>query len=99
MNPNYHKSEKGQAIVYLVLGFVVFLGFVALALDGGMALADRRHSQNSADAASLAGGGEASLYLENQYMYYSNWSCSAGAVIGAMNLAEVTAVNRAAANN
>jgi len=99
MNAKYHNSEKGQAIVFLVLGLVVFLGFVALALDGGMALADRRHSQNSADAASLAGGGEASLYLENQHMYYSNWNCSAGAVIGAMNLAEVTAVNRAAANN
>jgi hypothetical protein len=58
-------SEKGQAIVYLVLGFVVFLGFVALAIDGGMALADRRHAQNAADAASLAGGGKAATILVN----------------------------------
>ncbi len=56
MNAKYHDSEKGQAIVFLVLGLVVFLGFVALAIDGGMALADRRHSQNSADASSLSPG-------------------------------------------
>jgi len=36
---------------------VVFFGFVALAIDGGMALADRRNAQNVADSASLAGGG------------------------------------------
>ena len=99
MNAKYHDSEKGQAIVFLVLGLVVFLGFVALAIDGGMALADRRNSQNSADAAALAGGGEAALYLENQHMYYNNWNCNAGDVLDAMDLAEVTAVNRAAANN
>ena len=58
-----HESEKGQAIVFLVLGLVVFMGFVALAIDGGMAFADRRHSQNGSDAASLAGGGEAALYI------------------------------------
>lgn len=63
MNRKYHNSEKGQAIVYLVLGLVVFLGFVALAVDGGMALADRRHSQNLADASSLAGGGKAATIL------------------------------------
>ena len=61
MNSKKCNSEKGQAIVYLVIGMVVFLGFVALAIDGGMALADRRRSQNGADAASLAGGAAASL--------------------------------------
>jgi Flp pilus assembly protein TadG len=64
MNNPYHVSEKGQAIVFLVIGLVVFLGFVAMAIDGGMALADRRHVQNSADAGSLAGGGNAALSLE-----------------------------------
>ncbi len=63
MNTKPQNSEKGQAIVFLVIGLVVFLGFVALAIDGGMALADRRHEQNAADAASLAGGGKAALDL------------------------------------
>jgi Flp pilus assembly protein TadG len=91
-----YNSEKGQAIVYLVVGLVVFLGFVALAIDGGMALADRRHSQNGADAASLAGGAEAALRLETLGIDSSNWSC--GAVSVAETDAEHTSITRAAAN-
>ena len=77
MNIEKNKSESGQAIVYLVIGLVVFLGFVALAIDGGMALADRRNVQNAADAASLAGGAAAGLYLENKLYLSCNevWSC------------------------
>jgi hypothetical protein len=63
MNTNHLISERGQAIVYLVLGLVVFFGFVALAIDGGMVLADRRNEQNAADAASLAGGAKAASDL------------------------------------
>lgn len=55
MNTKHFNSEKGQAIVYLVIGLVVFLGFVALAIDGGMVLADRRDAQNATDASALAG--------------------------------------------
>jgi hypothetical protein len=95
-NPN--KSERGQAIVYLVLGLVVFLGFVALAIDGGMALADRRNSQNAADAASLAGGGEAADILsQTAPVCYTYWTCSdAGA---AMSHGDIAAKNRAQQNN
>jgi hypothetical protein len=65
MNNHPKKTEQGQAIVYLVLGIIVFFGFVALAIDGGMVLADRRHEQNAADAASLAGGSKAAEILTN----------------------------------
>lgn len=95
MNSKKCNSEKGQAIVYLVIGMVVFLGFVALAIDGGMALADRRRSQNGADAASLAGGAAASLVLENDHITYQNWSCYAPA----RNSAVDTAISRASANS
>src|SRR5512135_2247697 len=79
MNVKYANSEKGQAIVYLVLGLIVFFGFVALAIDGGMALADRRNSQNASDASSLAGGGEAARILEQAGpVCYENWSCNGG---------------------
>jgi hypothetical protein len=97
----HHKSEQGQAIVFLVLGLVVFMGFVALAIDGGMAFSDRRHSQNGSDAASLAGGGEAALYLENSHVMYQNWNenCASDPDIwAAMQLAEAKAIERAGTN-
>ncbi len=101
MDANHSNYEKGQAIVYLVLGIVVFLGFVALAIDGGMVLADRRHDQNVADAASLAGGGAAALHLAKNLGYTCDqqWTCANNSVI---NNAEVDArkeaVDRAGAN-
>jgi len=93
-----HASEKGQAIVFLVVGLVVFLGFVALAIDGGMAYADRRYAQNSSDAASLAGGGEAALYLENNEVKYSSWDCNDPDVVYAEGIAITEAIQRAANN-
>jgi hypothetical protein len=93
-------TEKGQAIVYLVIGLVVFLGFVALAIDGGMALADRRHAQNGADAASLAGGGAAAEYMEAKNVTTLNWDCyNNGNILAAIGQAENTAIQRAGANN
>jgi Flp pilus assembly protein TadG len=50
-----YPSENGQAIVLLAISIVVLLGFTALAVDGGMVFSDRRHAQNAADAAALAG--------------------------------------------
>jgi hypothetical protein len=98
MNAKNINSEKGQVIVYLVLGLVVFLGFVALAIDGGMALADRRHLQNAADAASLAGGGKVAFNLENAIppVTTANWNC--GSLNWAKNNAEVAAFDRAKTN-
>jgi len=97
MNKISHNSEKGQAIVFLVIGLVVFLGFVAMAIDGGMALADRRHEQNAADAASLAGGGQAAQDLEVHNKTAADWSCSD--VTFAMNNGEYAAISRADAND
>ena len=76
MQKTFHPSEQGQVIIFLVVGLVAFLGFVGLAIDGGMAYSDRRYAQNSSDASSLAGGGEAVLHLENTHVFYETWSCS-----------------------
>jgi Flp pilus assembly protein TadG len=54
MNPK-HTSERGQAIVLLVLGIVAILGLAALSIDGGRVYTERRQLQNAADAAALAG--------------------------------------------
>ncbi len=45
---------RGQVLVLLALGFVAFLGFVALSIDGGMILSARRRAQAAADSAALA---------------------------------------------
>src|SRR5574337_792710 len=47
--------ESGQAIVLIVMAMVGLVGLTALAVDGGNAYSDRRHAQNAADTAALAG--------------------------------------------
>src|SRR3989304_6288142 len=49
------QREKGQTLIMFVLLLAVLLGFVALAVDIGLYLHERRQLQNSADAAALAG--------------------------------------------
>jgi hypothetical protein len=46
-------SEKGQAIVLIVLAIGAILGFAALAIDIGRLYSERRRAQNAADAAAL----------------------------------------------
>ncbi len=99
MNNSPKKSEQGQAIIYLVLGLIVFLGFVALAIDGGMALANRRHAQNSADAASLAGGGDAADVLQHgTEVCIHDWDCDSPNTGAAKAQAVTSARQRASAN-
>jgi hypothetical protein len=104
MNP-HKNSERGQAIVFLALGFVVFLGFVALAIDGGMLYSNRRNTKNAVDASSLSGGGAAALSLANsaaageEGANYKDWNCGSTPVYNAINLAENSAINRAGSNN
>ncbi len=93
------KSEKGQAIIVIVIGFIVILGFVGLAIDGGMVYSDRRNAQNAADASALAGGGAAALSLENSHVFWSQWSCpSDNRIQAAISAAQTAAISRAAGN-
>jgi hypothetical protein len=48
-------GERGQGLVLAALVMAVLLGVVALALDVGLLLHERRTAQNAADAMSLAG--------------------------------------------
>ncbi|OGO75645.1 MAG: hypothetical protein A3K45_00225 [Chloroflexi bacterium RIFOXYC12_FULL_59_14] len=50
----HKKSEKGQALILIVLAIVGLIGLTALAVDGGMAYSERRQSQNAADSSALA---------------------------------------------
>ncbi len=93
-----HSREKGQVMILMAIGFVVFLGFVALAIDGGMVYSERRRAQNGSDASSLAGGGKAALSLENSHVVYANWNCADSRVIAAQAEAVTAAISRADSN-
>jgi hypothetical protein len=51
----FHKQERGQAIVLVVFSMVAIIGMVALAIDGGLVLMERRRAQNAADTSAIAG--------------------------------------------
>ena len=93
------KSESGQALILLVLGVVALLGFTALAVDGGMVYSDRRNAQMGTDAASLAGGGEAAIQMEDRGITYQNFNCGSGSMAATLTAAETTAIERAADNH
>ncbi|MEA3349702.1 MAG: Tad domain-containing protein [Chloroflexota bacterium] len=97
MMKNEHNSERGQAILLLALGAVAMLGFAALAIDGGMVYSDRRHAQNAADAASLAGALSASQAMEANDIYYGNFDCSSISTV--TTAAENGAITRAGSND
>jgi len=70
-------KESGQALVVIALAAVVLFGFAALAIDGSRKFSDRRHAQNAADTAALAG----SLALVNDETgacgSLEQWECDA----------------------
>ena len=50
-----NKLETGQVIPLVVLMIFVIIGMVALILDGGSIMSNRRTAQAAADAGALAG--------------------------------------------
>ncbi len=92
-------TEEGQVLVFLAICLVFLLGFVALALDGGMLLSDRRHAQNAADASSLAGGSGAAYFMRNNNINYNGFICGTGGMVSTQNAAEIAAINHAAIND
>jgi Flp pilus assembly protein TadG len=50
---NRRQSEKGQALLLIALAVTGLFALIGLAVDSGMAFADRRQAQNAADAAAL----------------------------------------------
>ena len=93
------KSESGQVMVFLALCFVVLLGFSALAIDGGMLYSDRRHAQNAADAASLAGGSGAAYYMRMNNVNYNAFICGTSGANLTGDAAELAAINNAVLND
>src|SRR5512133_1861942 len=48
-------SERGQALILIAFGAIALFAIAGLAIDGTAKYADRRHAQNAADTAALAG--------------------------------------------
>ena len=88
--------ENGQVMILIAIGFAILLGFVALAVDGGMLYSDRRQAQNAADAAALAGGGAAATSIENNKLFYSSWNCSDPRIAAVRQAAVAAAIQQAA---
>ena len=51
---NGKKTERGQALILIVLGVVGLIGLTGLAVDGSLAYSDRREAQSAADSAALS---------------------------------------------
>ena len=51
----FKATEKGQALILIALAAIGLFAFAALAIDGSRVYSDKRHAQNAADSAALAG--------------------------------------------
>src|SRR5512143_2476853 len=48
-------AQRGQVLIIFVFAIIGLIGMTGLAIDGGNVYSDRRHAQNAADTAALAG--------------------------------------------
>lgn len=69
--------EHGQALVVIALAAVVLFGFTALAIDGTAKFSDRRHAQNAADTAALAGAQALARHETGACGTLEQWECNA----------------------
>ncbi|HET8945059.1 MAG TPA: pilus assembly protein TadG-related protein [Dehalococcoidia bacterium] len=52
------RKQNGQVLILAALAMAAMMGFAALTIDVGLYMEDRRHLQNTADAAALAGAAD-----------------------------------------
>src|SRR5438034_4138560 len=84
---------KGQTMILigLLVGFGVLVGFVALAVDGGSALLQRRNMQNGADGAAL---GVAKTLANNVVQNGTDWIYSVTNAQATANVDQLLEGNR-----
>src|SRR5258708_3764790 len=61
--------RRGKVVILVAISLIPILGVVAIAVDGGMLLSDRRRVQRGADSAALAAATD----------LFTNWNTAAGA--------------------
>jgi hypothetical protein len=80
-----YSTERGQALILIAFAAIALFAITGLAIDGSHQYSDRRHAQNAADTAALAG----SLSLLRDHT---------GVVSGSAQQWQVDALSRAASN-
>jgi len=80
-------------LILFVLGATVLLGFTAMAIDIGMFFEDRRHLQNTSDAAALAGVVELPQDPPLAKSKARDWALKHGITDAQIESIEVTSVN------
>ena len=83
------RHEGGQALVLFVLALAVILGFVAMTIDLGLLFEDRRHLQNTADAAALAGVAELPLQPVAARQKAEQWAANNGVPVSQIKKIEI----------
>jgi Flp pilus assembly protein TadG len=83
------RRESGQTLLLFVLALSVLLGFVAMAIDVGLFYEDRRHLQNTADAAALAGAAELPKNPALALQKASEWATNNGVLSSEIKSVEV----------
>src|SRR5262245_42619119 len=72
--------RRGLIVVLVVLCLAVLVGVAAIALDGGMALTERRRAQDIADAAALAAAADLFAHFQSNHGADVNGSAAASAL-------------------
>jgi Putative Flp pilus-assembly TadE/G-like len=89
-SPNKRNTpERGQTLVMFVLALAVLLGFTAMSVDVGLLFHDRRHLQNSADAAALAGVAELPKKPVSAMKKAEDWAANNGVPASEIKTIEV----------
>src|SRR5262249_39593562 len=74
------KKRRGMIAVLVLLCLAVLLGVAAIALDGGMALTERRRAQDVADAAALAAASDLFAHYQTSLGQDVNGTAAASAL-------------------
>lgn len=84
INQTSRSRRDGHVAVLIGFSMVAVIGMLAISLDGGMLLAERRHAQATADAAALAAAGELYTDYYNYSGYDTNGAGKAAALAAAL---------------
>ena len=93
------KFEIGQTLPFIVLMMFVILGMVALVLDGGSVMANRRTAQVAADAGAMAGANRACSGNYDAATVAEAYAVNNGATLASVTIAGSTVTVEATVEN
>lgn len=93
------KFEIGQTLPFIVLMIFVILGMVALVLDGGSVMANRRTAQVAADSAAMAGAQRACYGYSDAVAVAEAYAANNGATMSSVSVSGTTVTVEATVEN